>query len=144
MEHEQFWRRLLTHGVGRRRPSGGAWTPARIAFFLIRLAPAVVFLVHGYLKLFGGHHDRTVALFLTVNIPLAEAAAWLVGALEMAGGLALLTGILMRPLAFLLAIEMAVAILRVHLPQGFLGAWEFELTLLLICLGIAIRPRGID
>jgi len=144
VEDEQFWRRLLTHGVGRRRPSGGAWTPARIAFFLIRLAPAVVFLVHGYLKLFGGHHDRTVALFLTVNIPLAEAVAWLVGALEMAGGLALLTGILMRPLAFLLAIEMAVAILRVRLPQGLLGAWEFELTLLLICLGIAIRPRGID
>jgi len=62
----------------------------------------------------------------------------------MAGGLALLTGVLMRPLAFLLAIEMAVAILRVRLPQGFLGGWEFELTLLLICLGIAIRPRGID
>lgn len=144
MEHGRFWRGLLTRGVGRRHPSGGLLTPARIAFFLIRLAPAIIFLVHGSLKLFGGHHDRTVALFLTVNIPLAEPAAWIVGALEMAGGLALLTGVLMRPLAFLLAIEMAVAILRVRLPQGFLGAWEFELILLLICLGIAIRPRGID
>lgn len=33
---------------------------------------------------------------------------------------------------------MAVAIYRARLPQGFVGAWEFELTLLLVCLGLAI------
>jgi putative oxidoreductase len=105
---------------------------------LVRLGPAIVFLIHGYLKLFGGHHDQTVALFLTVNLPQPEALAWLIGALEFIGGLALLTGIWMRPLAALLAVEMAVAIYRVRLPQGFVGGWEFELTLLLVCLGLAL------
>lgn len=108
------------------------------ATFLLRLGPAVVFITHGYLKLFGGHHDRTVALFLTVNIPFAEVTAWLIGVLEFAGGLALLSGRWVRPFAALLAVEMAVVIYRVRLPQGFLGAWEFELTVLLVCLGLAI------
>lgn len=117
----------------------------RVGFLVLRLAPGLIFLIHGYLKLFGGHHDRTVALFLTVNIPFAEVTAWLIGALELTGGLALLARRLVRPFAALLAVEMAVAIYRVRLPQGFVGAWEFELTLLFVCLGLAIlgdRPAG--
>lgn len=109
---------------------------------LIRLGPAIVFLTHGYLKLLGGEHDRTVALFLTVNLPQPEFLAWFVGALELLGGLALLTGLLIRPLAALLAVEMAVAIYTVRLPQGFVGAWEFELTLLFVCLGLALAGPG--
>jgi putative oxidoreductase len=118
-----------------------SWLPTsnfQLSTLLVRLGPAIVFLIHGYLKLFGGHHDQTVALFLTVNLPQPEALAWLIGALEFIGGLALLTGIWMRPLAALLAVEMAVAIYRVRLPQGFVGGWEFELTLLLVCLGLAL------
>jgi putative oxidoreductase len=88
--------------------------------------------------LLGGDHDRTVALFLTVNLPQPEALAWLIGVLEFIGGLALLTGVLIRPLAALLAVEMAVAIYKVRLPQGVIGGWEFELTLLLVCLGLAL------
>jgi putative oxidoreductase len=98
--------------------------------------------VHGYLKVFGGHHDRTVALFLTVNIPLPEAAAWFIGGLELLGGLALLLGVLVRPFAALLALDMAVAIYKVRLPQGFLGGWEYELTLLLVCIGLSVLGEG--
>ncbi len=108
------------------------------ARFLIRLGPALIFLIHGYLKLLGGFHDQTVALFLTVNIPKPELAAWLIGALELIGGLALLVGVLVRPFAALLALEMAVAIYKVRLPQGFLGGWEFELSLLIVCVGLAV------
>lgn len=130
-----------------RRLSGGGVTAAisaeRAGLFLLRLGPAIVFLTHGYLKLLGGHHDLTVALFLTINIPQSELAAWFVGALELAGGLALLLGVWVRPFAVLLAIEMAVAIYRVRLPQGFVGAWEFELTLLLACAGLAVLGGGV-
>lgn len=108
------------------------------ARFLIRLGPALIFILHGYLKLLGGFHDQTVALFLTVRIPLPELTAWLIGGLEFVGGLALLVGILVRPFAALLALEMAVAIYKARLPQGFLGGWEFELSLLLICVGLAV------
>ncbi|HLE77584.1 MAG TPA: DoxX family protein [bacterium] len=110
----------------------------RIGTVLLRLGPAVVFLLHGYLKLWGGEHDRTVALFLTVNLPQPELLAWFIGTLEFLGGVALLSGMLMRPFAALLALEMAVAIYRVRLPQGFIGGWEFELTLLFVCLGLAL------
>ena len=120
-------------------------TAEPIGLLLLRLGPATVFIIHGYLKLLGGHHDRTVALFLTVYIPWPELTAWLIGALELVGGLALLFGVMVRPFAALLPVEMAVAIYKVRLPQGFLGGWEFELTLLLVCLGLALlggpRPR---
>ncbi len=113
-----------------------------MGLLLLRLGPGVVFLVHGYLKLLGGHHDLTVALFLTVNIPLAEAAAWFVGALELAGGAALLVGLLSRPAAILLAVEMAVAIVTVRLPQGFVGATEYEMVIALTCLAIGLLGPG--
>lgn len=121
------------------------WLPSTFniqpSTFFFRLGPGIVFLLHGFLKLFGGHHDRTVALFLTVNIPLAEPAAWLIGILEFVGGLALLSGVFLRPFAALLAVEMAAAIVIVRLPQGFLGGWEFELVLLLVCSGLAFLPK---
>lgn|GEM_PF-1928548 len=148
MEREQFWRRILIRDVGgpRRLPAATPATSA-VGLFLIRLAPAVVFLVHGYFKLLGGQHDQTVALFMTVRIPFPEVTAWFIGGLELLGGLALLTGILLRPFALLLAVEMAVAIGVVRLPQGFIGAWEFELVLLLVCFGLALReglrPRSV-
>ncbi len=116
----------------------GGWKFFQLSALLIRLGPAIVFLIHGYLKLLGGDHDRTVALFLTVNLPQPELLAWGIGLLEFAGGLALLTGVWMRPFAALLTIEMAVAIYKVRIPQGFLGGWEFELTLLLVCAGLAL------
>lgn len=124
------------------RIAAGSRPAEAVGLLLLRLGPAVVFLVHGYLKLLGGHYDRTVALFLTVNIPLPEAAAWFVGALELAGGAALLIGLLARPAAALLAAEMAVAIVKVRLPQGFVGATEYEMVILLACLAIVLVGPG--
>lgn len=115
----------------------------RVSRVLIRLGPALIFILHGYLKLFGGFHNETVALFLTVNLPQPELLAWLIGALELMGGFALLLGVLVRPAAVLLAIEMAVAILKVRIPQGFIGGWEFELVVMLVCLGLAIDGNTI-
>jgi len=121
---------------------GPAATAQGLGLLLLRLGPAAVFLAHGYLKLFGGHHERTVALFLTVNIPYPEAMAWVIGGLELAGGLALLLGLLARPFALLLAVEMAVAIRKVRLAQGFVGATEYELVILLACLAVALLGPG--
>lgn len=43
----------------------------------------------------------------------------LAAVLELVGGVALLLGLLTRPVAFLLSGEMAVAYFMVHAPQGF-------------------------
>lgn len=115
---------------------GRAVTATDLGLLALRAGAAAVFVPHGFVKLFGGHHDRTVALFMTVSIPAPEAMAWVVGALEFAGGLALAAGLGTRLVAALLAVEMAVAIARVRWPQGFLGAAEFEVLLLLACLAL--------
>jgi putative oxidoreductase len=116
--------------------SGRTLARSDLGLLALRAGLAAVFITHGYVKLFGGHHDRTVALFMTVNIPAPEAMAWVVGGLEFVGGLALAAGLGTRLVAALLAIEMAVAIARVRWPQGFLGAAEFEVLLLLACLAL--------
>lgn len=113
-----------------------------LGLLILRLAPAIVFAIHGYAKLFGGQLDRTVALFMTVNIPAPEPMAWFVGILEFAGGLLLAAGVLTRAIAALLAFEMAVAIVRVRLPQGFTGAAEFEFVLMLVCLALIATGSG--
>jgi putative oxidoreductase len=44
--------------------------------------------------------------------------AWVAGVLEVFGGALLLVGLFTRPVAFLLAGEMAVAYFQFHLPRG--------------------------
>jgi uncharacterized membrane protein YphA (DoxX/SURF4 family) len=116
-------------------PAGRSVTPSDLGLLALRAGPAAVFFAHGYVKLFGGH-DRTVALFMTVNIPAPEVMAWVIGVLELAGGLLLAVGLGTRAIAALFAVEMAVVIVRVRWPQGFLGAAEFEVVLLLACLAL--------
>jgi len=108
----------------------------------LRLALAAVFGVHGYLKILGGHFDRTVALFMTVNIPAPEIMAWVVGIMEFGGSILLVTGLWTRPMTALLAVEMAVALARVRWAQGFLGAAEFEVVLLAACLALTTAGAG--
>lgn len=124
--------------------AGSSWrlTSTDWGLLALRAGPAAVFLVHGALKLFGGHFDRTVALFMTVNIPAPEMMAWAVAALEFVGGLLLAVGLWTRPTAGLLAAEMAVAIARVRWPQGFVGGAEFEVVLLLACLALTGTGSG--
>jgi putative oxidoreductase len=58
--------------------------------------------------------------------------AWVVGLVEFFGGLALILGVLTRYAALLLAVNMLVAIVTVHLPHGFFlpRGYEFALSLL--------------
>ena len=44
---------------------------------------------------------------------------WVAGAIELVGGLLMLVGLFTRPVAFILAGEMAVAYFRVHAPVNF-------------------------
>jgi putative oxidoreductase len=55
---------------------------------------------------FGGHVPPTFSLL------------WFAGILELAGGVFVIFGLFTRPVAFLLAGEMAVAYFRAHAPRG--------------------------
>lgn len=111
-----------------------------LALLLLRVALAAVFVPYGYAKWAGGM-DRFVGLLLATGFPFPDALARLVAALELAGGLAVLLGVWTRLVAALLAVEMAVAIVRVLWPRGYLGGFAFE-TVLLLCAAALVAAGG--
>lgn len=88
-----------------------SWAPRLHAVF--RIVLALLFLSHGLVKLFG-----FPAGALPGQVPLLSLFG-LAALLELAGGAAFLVGLFVRPIAFVLSGEMAVAYFMVHAPQGF-------------------------
>ena len=82
---------------------------------VLRIVSAFMFILAGTSKLFafpvGMPPDGSTAQFGT--------QIWIGGALEVFGGLLMLLGLFTRPVAFLLAGEMAVAYFQFHQPQAF-------------------------
>jgi putative oxidoreductase len=99
---------------------------------VIRLVVGIVFLMHGGQKLFVLGFGAVAAYLARVGIPAPLAAAVVVTLVEFLGGLALLLGLFTRWAAIPLAVNMAVAIITVHLRNGFFlpNGYEFALTLL--------------
>jgi putative oxidoreductase len=94
------------------RPS---WAPIPL-----RLILAIGYIYHGLPKLASmAGHDMFAGMLTGMGIPLPGVMAWVVGALEVFGGLALLLGLFVTWTAILLLVEMVVALLMVHLPNGF-------------------------
>jgi putative oxidoreductase len=86
------------------------WAPQALA--VLRIVTALIFMLHGTQKLFGFPAPPASGL-----PPLLSLFG--IGAiLELAGGLLLLIGLFTRPVAFLLAGEMAVAYWMFHAPQS--------------------------
>lgn len=83
---------------------------------LLRIAAGALFMQHGVQKLFG--------LLLAPDRPWNGAPPvftqfWFAGVLEVFGGALIVFGLFTRPVAFLLAAEMAIAYFQVHAPQSF-------------------------
>ena len=81
------------------------------ALGVLRIVTALQFIEHGTQKLFNfpvsDHAGALTGLSLTAGI------------LEFAGGILLALGLLTRPVAFLLAGEMAIAYFMAHYPRDF-------------------------
>lgn len=86
----------------------------------LRLMLAIGFLYHGLPKLFSAQeHDMVVGMFTQIGIPAPGLMVWVVGIIEVLGALALLAGAGIRIATVLLAGVMLVALVTVHLPNGF-------------------------
>jgi putative oxidoreductase len=87
------------------------WAPRLLS--VLRIIAGFVFMLHGAQKLFGfpapipGGGPPLMSLFGVSGI------------LEFFGGLLVLVGLFTRPVAFILAGEMAVAYFMMHAPGGF-------------------------
>lgn len=110
-------------GHASKRPSGALVANAarapRAAHLLLRVVAGLLVFQHGAQKLFGwfgGAGGSGTAVELTSLMGLA-------GVLECLGGAAIVLGLFTRPVAFLLAGELAVAYFMAHQPRG---AWPIE------------------
>lgn len=110
----------------------------------IRLAIALVFLMHGGQKIFTFGLSGVTGMLTGMGVPLPSVAAVLLIAVECLGGLALLVGIGVRWAALLLVGDMAGAILLAKLKGGFFAPQgvEFELVLLAGALTLALLGTG--
>ena len=122
-----------------------------VTLAIVRLVLGGVMFAHGAQKMlgwFGGYgFTGTMGFFESLHIPAAF--AFLAIAAEFFGGIGLLLGLLGRVAAFGITVNMLVAILTVHLPNGFFMNWDgtqkgegFEYHLLAIGLGLALIVQG--
>ena len=114
-----------------------------IALLVLRIALAIIFLYHGYPKL--GHlrgGSQMQGFFIEHGLP--GYFVYVAGVIEMFGGGLLLIGLFTRPAALLLAVEMCVAIVKVHSGHGYFGVhdYEFPLTLAASCFVLASTGAG--
>ena len=111
---------------------------------VLRIVVGIVFLVHGAQKLFVIGVGPVAHMFGGIGIPLPQVSAIVVTLVEFAGGIALILGVVTRWAAVLLAIDMAVAVGKVHLHGGFFlpRGYEFALTLLAACVALALAGPG--
>lgn len=97
-----------------------------LANLALRLVVGVTFLMHGSQKVFGlwgGAGIPGVKGFLTqLGMPLPGITAYVLSLTELLGGLGILLGAFTQLWAFLLAVVMVVAIVTVHLKNGFFAS----------------------
>jgi putative oxidoreductase len=120
--------------------------PAQInaALMILRIASALAFLYHGSAILFGafgGPGPQGFSGFMQMPVVVG----YLVGLAQFAGGLTILSGVLIRLGATCIIVVMLGAIFLVHLPHGFdigKGGIEYALTQLLIAIALLIAGAG--
>ena len=115
-----------------------------LALLVIRIASGIVFLYHGSQILFGAFGGPGPQGF-AAHMHAPAIVGYLVGLAQFGGGLAVLTGLLIRVGAVCIIIVMLGAIFMVHLPHGFevsKGGMEYPLTQLLIALALLIAGAG--
>jgi len=125
------------------RLTGGA-RELDLELLIMRVACALPFLYHGcaiLFGMFGGPGPQGFAAFM--HMPVA--VGYLVGLAQFAGGLAILSGALLRIGSACVIIVMLGAIFIVHLPHGYdigHGGLEYALTELLLALGLLLAGPG--
>jgi len=109
---------------------------------LLRVVVGVIFVMHGWQKLSWGLDDVANEVLAPAGIPLPKLAAVLLTIVELLGGIALILGVFTRYVATLLAIDMLVALVLVHLKNGFFTPKGVEFPLLLLVSNINLLLAG--
>jgi putative oxidoreductase len=112
------------------------------ALLILRVVLGIVFIAHGGQKLFEFGLAGVQGGFTQMGIPLPAITAPLVSVLEFGGGIALILGVLTRPVALALALNMLGALFLVHWKAGFFLAQGYEFVLVLFAGALALLIAG--
>ena len=114
------------------------------ALAVLRVVLGVIFILHGGQKLFVYGLDGVTGSFAQMGIPAAGFFGPLVAFVEFFGGIAIVLGLITRLAALGVGATMVVAILTVHLKQGFFnpGGVEFPLALLASAIALVVAGAG--
>ena len=101
-----------------------SWAPQLLS--VLRIMTGVLFLEHGTQKLLGfpPSEHAAPALFSLIGVQ---------GVLELVGGFLILIGLFTRPVAFILAGDMAVAYFMAHAPKSFFPTLNGGQLAILFC-----------
>ena len=97
------------------------------ALTVLRLVLGIVYSAHGAQKMlgwFGGNGLSGTMNFFTHDMHIPAVFAFLALAAEFFGGIGLVLGLLTRVAAFGIAVDMLVAVIMVHAPNGLFMNWS--------------------
>ncbi|MGO4235320.1 DoxX family protein [Pseudarthrobacter sp. YAF2] len=114
-----------------------------VALTVLRVILGFLFAAHGWQKFNEWTIAGTQASFAKMGVPASDIMAPAVAVLELAGGAALILGILTRVVAALLVLDMLGALFLVHAPAGVFAAnGGYELVLLLAAAAFTLALAG--
>lgn len=119
-------------------------TRTNAGLLLIRLVLGIIFIAHGWQKVFTYGMSGVGENFVQMGIPLGAALGPVVSLVELLGGVAILLGLFTRAAAVGVASVMVGAIVFAHLPAGFFApnGYEFPLMLMVTAAALAVLGGG--
>jgi len=117
-------------------------SPQSWGLAVLRIVVGTVFFAHGYQKLFKFGFHGVAGMLGHIGIPLPGFFAVVLTLVEFVGGILLILGLATRLAAALVAIDMLVALLAVHLKNGFFSPMGIEFPLSLFAAAICLVLAG--